>query len=83
MVLEFLSYQFGVRAMIGGLIIAVTCSSLGVFLVLRKRCPLSQTGSAMLPLEGLLLGYSREFIPYTRQSQGSCLDRSAYMLSAN
>ena len=36
MVFEFLMFKFGVRALIGGLIVAVTCASLGVFIVLRR-----------------------------------------------
>jgi zinc transport system permease protein len=55
MVLEFLSYQFGVRALIGGLIIAVTCSSLGVFLVLR-RLSLIADGLSHVAFGGIALG---------------------------
>ena len=55
MVLEFLSYQFGVRALIGGLIIAITCSSLGVFLVLR-RLSLIADGLSHVAFGGIALG---------------------------
>ena len=55
MVLEFLSYQFGIRAMIGGLIIAVTCSSLGVFLVLR-RLSLIADGLSHVAFGGIAFG---------------------------
>ena len=55
MVLEFLAYQFGVRALIGGLIIAVTCSSLGVFLVLR-RLSLVADGLSHVAFGGIALG---------------------------
>jgi zinc transport system permease protein len=55
MVLEFLSYQFGVRALIGGLIVAVTCSSLGVFLVLR-RLSLVADGLSHVAFGGIAFG---------------------------
>jgi zinc transport system permease protein len=55
MVLEFLSYQFGVRALLGGLIVAVTCSSLGVFLVLR-RLSLVADGLSHVAFGGIALG---------------------------
>jgi zinc transport system permease protein len=55
MVLEFLAYQFGVRALIGGLIIAVTCSGLGVFLVLR-RLSLIADGLSHVAFGGIALG---------------------------
>ena len=55
MVLEFLSYQFGVRALTGGLIVAVTCSSLGVFLVLR-RLSLVADGLSHVAFGGIAFG---------------------------
>jgi zinc transport system permease protein len=55
MVLEFLAYQFGIRALIGGLIVAVTCSSLGVFLVLR-RLSLVADGLSHVAFGGIALG---------------------------
>src|SRR5208337_1109829 len=55
MVLEFLSYQFGVRALIGGLIVAVTCSSIGVFLVLR-RLSLVADGLSHVAFGGIAFG---------------------------
>jgi zinc transport system permease protein len=55
MVLEFLTYQFGVRALIGGLIIAITCSGLGVFLVLR-RLSLIADGLSHVAFGGIALG---------------------------
>jgi zinc transport system permease protein len=55
MVLEFLSYQFGVRALIGGMIIAITCSGLGVFLVLR-RLSLIADGLSHVAFGGIALG---------------------------
>jgi len=55
MVLEFLSYQFGVRALIGGLIVAITCSSLGVFLVLR-RLSLIADGLSHVAFGGIAFG---------------------------
>lgn len=55
MVLEFLAYQFGVRALIGGLIVAVTCSSIGVFLVLR-RLSLVADGLSHVAFGGIAFG---------------------------
>ncbi|HXX55454.1 MAG TPA: metal ABC transporter permease, partial [Methanoregula sp.] len=65
MVLEFLAYQFGVRALIGGLIIAVTCSGLGVFLVLR-RLSLVADGLSHVAFGGIAFGlYSGIYPLYT------------------
>ena len=55
MVLEFLAYQFGIRALIGGLIVAVTCSSIGVFLVLR-RLSLVADGLSHVAFGGIAFG---------------------------
>jgi zinc transport system permease protein len=55
MVLEFLAYQFGVRALIGGLIVAVTCSGIGVFLVLR-RLSLVADGLSHVAFGGIAFG---------------------------
>jgi zinc transport system permease protein len=56
MVLEFLLYKFGVRALIGGLIVAVTCASLGVFIVLR-RLSLISDGLGHVAFGGIALGF--------------------------
>ncbi len=70
MVLEFLSYQFGVRAMIGGLIIAVTCSSLGVFLVLRKLSLIAD-GLSHVAFGGIAFGLFAGIYPlYTAVVRG-------------
>ncbi|HUH79565.1 MAG TPA: metal ABC transporter permease [Methanoregula sp.] len=55
MVFDFLAYQFGVRALIGGLIVAVTCSALGVFLVLR-RLSLVADGLSHVAFGGIAFG---------------------------
>jgi zinc transport system permease protein len=55
MVLEFLAYQFGVRALVGGLIVAITCSSIGVFLVLR-RLSLVADGLSHVAFGGIAFG---------------------------
>jgi zinc transport system permease protein len=56
MVLEFLMFRFGVRAFIGGLIVAVTCASLGVFIVLR-RLSLIADGLGHVAFGGIALGF--------------------------
>jgi zinc transport system permease protein len=56
MVLEFLMFKFGVRALIGGLIVAVTCASLGVFIVLR-RLSLIADGLGHVAFGGIALGF--------------------------
>jgi zinc transport system permease protein len=56
MVLEFLMFKFGVRAFIGGLIVAVTCASLGVFIVLR-RLSLIADGLGHVAFGGIALGF--------------------------
>ncbi|MEN6396362.1 MAG: metal ABC transporter permease [Methanoregula sp.] len=56
MVLEFLMYNFGLRAFIGGLIVAVTCASLGVFIVLR-RLSLISDGLGHVAFGGIALGF--------------------------
>ena len=56
MVLEFLMYKFGIRALIGGLIVAVTCASLGVFIVLR-RLSLIADGLGHVAFGGIALGF--------------------------
>ncbi len=56
MVLEFLMYNFGIRAFIGGLIVAVTCASLGVFIVLR-RLSLISDGLGHVAFGGIALGF--------------------------
>ncbi len=59
---EFLSYGFGMRALIGGLIIAVTCASLGVFLVLR-RLSLIADGLGHVAFGGIALGFYEGVYP--------------------
>jgi zinc transport system permease protein len=54
--LEFLMFKFGVRAFIGGLIVAVTCASLGVFIVLR-RLSLIADGLGHVAFGGIALGF--------------------------
>jgi len=56
MVLEFLMFKFGMRAFIGGLIVAVTCASLGVFIVLR-RLSLISDGLGHVAFGGIALGF--------------------------
>ena len=56
MVFEFLMFKFGVRALIGGLIVAVTCASLGVFIVLR-RLSLIADGLGHVAFGGIALGF--------------------------
>jgi zinc transport system permease protein len=56
MVLEFLMFKFGMRAFIGGLIVAVTCASLGVFIVLR-RLSLISDGLGHMAFGGIALGF--------------------------
>jgi zinc transport system permease protein len=56
MVLEFLMFKFGVRAFIGGLVVAVTCASLGVFIVLR-RLSLIADGLGHVAFGGIALGF--------------------------
>ena len=56
MVLEFLLFKFGIRAFIGGLIVAVTCASLGVFIVLR-RLSLIADGLGHVAFGGIALGF--------------------------
>ena len=56
MVLEFLLFRFGVRAFVGGLIVAVTCASLGVFIVLR-RLSLISDGLGHVAFGGIALGF--------------------------
>ena len=54
--LEFLMFKFGMRAFIGGLIVAVTCASLGVFIVLR-RLSLISDGLGHVAFGGIALGF--------------------------
>jgi len=56
MVLEFLMFKFGMRAFVGGLIVAVTCASLGVFIVLR-RLSLISDGLGHVAFGGIALGF--------------------------
>lgn len=49
-------FKFGVRAFIGGLIVAVTCASLGVFIVLR-RLSLISDGLGHVAFGGIALGF--------------------------
>lgn len=53
---EFLLFKFGMRAFIGGLIVAVTCASLGVFIVLR-RLSLISDGLGHMAFGGIALGF--------------------------
>jgi len=56
MVLEFLMFKFGMRAFIGGLVVAITCASLGVFIVLR-RLSLISDGLGHVAFGGIALGF--------------------------
>ena len=56
MVLEFLLFKFGMRAFIGGLVVAITCASLGVFIVLR-RLSLISDGLGHVAFGGIALGF--------------------------
>lgn len=59
---EFLAYAFGVRALIGGAIVAVTCASLGVFLVLR-RLSLIADGLGHVAFGGIAFGFFAGIYP--------------------
>ena len=53
---EFLAYSFGQRALIAGLLVAVTCASLGLFLVLR-RLSLISDGLGHVAFGGIAFGF--------------------------
>ncbi len=53
--LEILTYQFMQRALIAGVLVAVPCSLLGVFLVLRRRAFIGE-GLAHISFGGIALG---------------------------
>ncbi|MFA5108496.1 MAG: metal ABC transporter permease [Candidatus Micrarchaeia archaeon] len=53
--LEFLQYTFMQRAMIGGILIAMLCASIGVFLVLRRMALLGD-GLAHISFGGIAAG---------------------------
>ena len=59
---EFLAYAFGVRALIGGVIVAVTCACLGVFLVLR-RLSLIADGLGHVAFGGIAFGFFAGIYP--------------------
>lgn len=59
---EFLSYSFGIRALIGGLAVAFACSILGVFLVLR-RLSLIADGLGHVAFGGIALGFYLNVYP--------------------
>ncbi len=59
---EFLAYGFGERALIGGLIVAITCASLGVFLVLR-RLSLIADGLGHVAFGGISFGFFAGIYP--------------------
>ncbi len=59
---EFLSYSFGIRALIGGLAVAFACSILGVFLVLR-RLSLIADGLGHVAFGGIALGFYLNIYP--------------------
>ena len=59
---EFLAYSFGVRALIGGAIVAITCASLGVFLVLR-RLSLIADGLGHIAFGGIAFGFFAGIYP--------------------
>ncbi|MDE1798190.1 MAG: metal ABC transporter permease [Candidatus Micrarchaeota archaeon] len=54
--LEFLAYSFGQRALLAGLLVALTCSSLGLFLVLR-RLSLISDGLGHVAFGGIAFGF--------------------------
>lgn len=59
---EFLVYEFGKRALIGGLIVAITCAILGVFLVLR-RLSLIADGLGHVSFGGIAYGFYAGIYP--------------------
>ena len=59
---EFLAYGFGERALIGGLIVAITCAILGVFLVLR-RLSLIADGLGHVSFGGIAYGFFAGIYP--------------------
>ncbi len=59
---ELLSYSFGQRALIAGLLMAVTCASLGVFLVLRRLALISD-GLGHVAFGGVALGLYLQVYP--------------------
>lgn len=59
---ELLSYSFGTRALIAGLLMAVTCASLGVFLVLRRLALISD-GLGHVAFGGVALGLYLQVYP--------------------
>lgn len=60
---EILSYQFMQRAYISGILIAIACSLLGVFLVL-KRFSLFSDGIAHIAFGGVATGLLFKFTPF-------------------
>ncbi len=59
---EFLAYEFGKRALVGGLIVAITCAILGVFLVLR-RLSLIADGLGHVSFGGIAYGFFAGIYP--------------------
>src|SRR5271157_1559091 len=59
---EFLAYEFGKRALEGGLIVAITCAILGVFLVLR-RLSLIADGLGHVAFGGIAFGFFEGIYP--------------------
>ena len=59
---EFLAYAFGMRALVGGAVVAVTCASLGVFLVLR-RLSLIADGLGHVAFGGIAFGFFAGIYP--------------------
>ncbi|MBN2368586.1 metal ABC transporter permease, partial [Candidatus Woesearchaeota archaeon] len=55
MIYELLSYSFIQRALISGILIAIACSVLGIFLVLRKHAFIGE-GLAHISFGGIALG---------------------------
>ncbi len=53
---EFLAYSFGQRALLAGLLVAITCASLGLFLVLR-RLSLISDGLGHVAFGGIAFGF--------------------------
>ena len=60
--LELLAYSFGQRALIAGLLMAITCASLGVFLVLRRLALISD-GLGHVAFGGVALGFYLQVYP--------------------